>query len=360
MLKFSANTKDFAHALELAIGAVETKIVVPILGSVLIAGNNDGLRIEATDLETSMITKCEADVSHAGEVALPAKRLLAYVKQLTGETITFSSTEKHWATLTCGKSTAKIPGQDRAQWPEIPAMPSESVVIPLPDLQRMIRICQAVIPTGERKFGVQAARLEAADGILRGVACDGAALGLAEIASDIKVDPVLISPAGLTQLMRLNCPLVAYAVEENNTFFSTPDCTLVSRRIEENFPKYEKILKGDTSTTLTVGRADLKSALQRVAGFTDSEATPVDFIIDSTGLKLAGSTAVNGEAKEGLDAQVDGPPVQFRANCVYFMRFIAAFTSDLVRIRMSSPKDPIFIEALSDKREMAVVQPLWK
>lgn len=360
MLKFSVNRKEFSTALSLAVGAVEVRHTILILGHVLILGDGNSLHVKATDLETSMITECAAEVGTHGSIALPAKRLLSYVKQLTGETLSFSSTEKHWASLSCGGSSAKIAGMPETSWPAIPDMPSTSVALPLADLQRMVRTILVSVPVGEQKFGIKAGRIGTKDGILRMASSNGASLAIAEAAGDVQVEPVLLNRSSLIQIMRLSGESVQYAFEDNHTFFKVDGCLLVSRKVEQRFPNYEqhlKILKQET--VLIASREEMKSAFQRAVGFVDEKNTFVDLNVNGT-VEIVGAMVDSGESKELVTAEVEGPKVSCRVDAAYFINFLGSFTAEKVRVRMGDEKTPISIEAITDSLQMALIQPIWK
>jgi DNA polymerase-3 subunit beta len=69
-MEFSADTKSFAEALDQVHEAVEKKSTIPILSHVLVEGLPNGLRLEATDLETGIRTFCPTQVRAPGSAAV--------------------------------------------------------------------------------------------------------------------------------------------------------------------------------------------------------------------------------------------------------------------------------------------------
>ena len=73
---------DLLRELQLFQGIVERKNTIPILANVLIEARGDEVQLLATDLEVGLRSRCEASVSKAGALTLPAKKLYEIVKAL--------------------------------------------------------------------------------------------------------------------------------------------------------------------------------------------------------------------------------------------------------------------------------------
>src|SRR6476661_1514053 len=73
---------DLLKELALLQGIVERKNTIPILANVLLEAGKGSVSLLATDLDVGLKSKCEATVSKAGTLTLPAKKLFEIVNAL--------------------------------------------------------------------------------------------------------------------------------------------------------------------------------------------------------------------------------------------------------------------------------------
>ena len=57
-------------------GIVERKSTIPVLSHILLKAKDGKLHIAATDLEVSLTSSCDGDVTESGSIATQAKKLL--------------------------------------------------------------------------------------------------------------------------------------------------------------------------------------------------------------------------------------------------------------------------------------------
>ena len=81
-MKFSAGREAILAPLQAVIGVVERRQTMPILANVLIAGRGDELSLTATDLEVELVAKTKVTLQQAGEITVPARKLLDIVRAL--------------------------------------------------------------------------------------------------------------------------------------------------------------------------------------------------------------------------------------------------------------------------------------
>ena len=73
---------DLLKELSLLQGIVERKNTIPILANVLLDASKDAVSLLATDLDVGLRSRCEASMSKAGTLTLPAKKLFEIVNAL--------------------------------------------------------------------------------------------------------------------------------------------------------------------------------------------------------------------------------------------------------------------------------------
>src|SRR5712692_961994 len=129
-MEFSAKKSEVLKELNLTQGVVERKTTIPILSNLLIEANDSGLRISATDLELGIRCGCPAKVKKEGSGTIPAKRLLEIVRSLPDAEIKFKILENHWVQVTCERSSFKLVGMAKDNFPALPAAPKSLASLP--------------------------------------------------------------------------------------------------------------------------------------------------------------------------------------------------------------------------------------
>src|SRR5260370_9555040 len=138
-MEFTATKAELLNELNLTQGVVEKKTTIPILSNLLLEVSDATLRISATDLELGVRCGCPAKVKKEGSGTVPAKRLLEIVRSLPEAEVKFKVLENHWVQLTCERSSFKLVGMAKDNFPVLPALPNPLVPIPANVLAPMIQ-----------------------------------------------------------------------------------------------------------------------------------------------------------------------------------------------------------------------------
>jgi DNA polymerase III sliding clamp (beta) subunit (PCNA family) len=132
-------------------------------------------------------------------------------------------------------------------------------------------------------------------------------------------------------------------------FFQSGARQLSSRKADTTYPAVERIIPRANTEQFEVGRADLLSAVRRVAGVSDSEVRNVQLTVAKAALTVSAQGDSSGDAAEavGIDYTGDGVQVELQE------RFLSDFLESLPdtdRVRFSISKDggnrPLLVEAV--------------
>ena len=121
-MDFSIEKSQLLKELALTQGVVEKKTTIPILSNLLVEAEEGILRISATDLDLGVTCHCPAKVKIPGSGTIPAKRLLEIVRSLPEAEVHFKALENHWVQLTCERSSFKLVGMARDNFPMLPTL----------------------------------------------------------------------------------------------------------------------------------------------------------------------------------------------------------------------------------------------
>ncbi|MGH9533220.1 MAG: DNA polymerase III subunit beta, partial [Terriglobales bacterium] len=174
-MEISVRKFDLLRELLLLQGVVERKTTIPILSNILAESAGEGrLRLAATDLDLGIESSCLARVKKSGGCAIPARKLLDYVRLLPDAEITLKVMENHWVQIRCGRANTRMVGMAQENYPALPAFPTGSVAqIPVAPLRQMIRRTIFAVSNEESRYTLNGALVVLRPDGLTLVATDG-------------------------------------------------------------------------------------------------------------------------------------------------------------------------------------------
>lgn len=332
-MEFTVSKANLVRELSFSQGVVEKKTTIPILSNVLIEAQADRIVLTATDLELGIRCSCPAKVKKQGSGTIPARRLLDYVRLLPDGDLDLKFADNQWATITCGRSKTRIAGMSRDSYPELPSMPEKITDIPAKVLGELISKTIFSISAEESRFTLNGALLVLTGSSLAMVATDGHRLAmiqrnvdLAGLKSNLKAQ---LPKKAMQEVQRLVADAgpddaVVFAGDENHLFFETGERLLISRKLTGNFPDYERVLPKDQPNRVCVDREAFKSAIERVAQFSDDRSHAIRLQVGDGEVKVHSSLSDTGESEDSILVDYNGPALEIGFNAAYLIDFLRA------------------------------------
>ncbi len=350
-MEITVRTTDLLKELLLIQGVVERKTTIPILSQLLVEASAEGrIHLAATDLELAISTGCPAKIKKSGSGAIPARKLLDYVRLLPDADLSIKLLENHYVQLRCGRASTRMVGMSRENFPELAAFPSVPPVrIPGAVLARMIRKTIFAIASEEARYTLNGAQLMLKPECITLVATDGHRLAhvsddhaaLEGVPAEIRC---LVPRKALVELQKLLEELpeggaVEFGQDETNLFFSIPQNgggrrLLTARQLTGQFPNYEAVLPKDNSRVCVLPSDSLTQALRRVSQFADERSHAVKLRLEKDHLTLTSSSAEAGEADEELDTPYQGEAMVIGFNSQYLLDFLGVAGSQEIRMEL--------------------------
>lgn len=366
---FSVNSQQLAAALRPLNKVTPTKATIPILSYVLIEATGSSLRLSATDLDVSLSLSCAAEVSQPGSIALPAATLLRMVEQFTDAPVTIETEGKTEAKtgdkkgsnpgvrVTCGAFTSRLQTLAAEDFPTLAqpdcVQPDGAAPITLPGatLAALIAKVRYAATTDDTRYFMHGALLKLAGGTLTLVATDGHRVSVATAAGVVGADVSTIIPAKtLALLATFSTGDITFTVAENHLFFSDGDQLanngrlFTSRKIDGNFPNWERTLPKDHDKTLTVDRAALAAALHRVS-VSASQNRSTSIAMSEGVVTISAKSVEVGDADEQMVAHYVGDPLTFSIDWRYLLEFLDAAEGATIAL---TAKDALTAISLTD------------
>ncbi len=306
-MKLTLSAKPFAAVLKAVLPAVATRPGLPILSGVRLEVSEDGLVIEATDLELAVRRVVHDGVAvHAtGSVVVPAKALAKAVAAMAEPEIAFESAPNDGRAdldLRAATRTVTLPGWATEDWP---AVPQAAGIAPIAsvgasaaaDAFERAALCASADDTRPVLTGV-ALFFEQDPPSLEVVATDSYRLGVIRIplASPPRVpeNPPLVPARACRvlakQLKGIRGPVEIRALDApggdgsrpQRIAFGLPEADWTVRTIEGEFPNWRQVVPEPQGGVLEFDSKELGSALRAAASVRSTKGAPVRLTLDRT------------------------------------------------------------------------------
>jgi DNA polymerase III subunit beta len=344
---------DLLKELSLLQGIVERKNTIPILANVLLDASKDHVSMLATDLDVGLRCQSEASVTKPGTLTLPAKKLFEIVAALPETEIRISE-DKGGKSVTVSADRFESRMQTLAA-SEFPTPPNDAgttqATLPGAALKRMIQHTRFAITSEDTRYFLNGAQLVLQPESMSMVATDGHRLAFVRVyASPGTATPgeVLLPRKTLNEIARLidGADAIEFSQGENHLFFRAGTRLLISRKIDANFPAYERVIPKNNDKRIEFDRDRLAAAVRRVRLLSNERSKAVKFVIGKDQVEITSSTPEVGEAHEVLPVEYSGTGLQICFNADYVDNFLSVVETEGVELEFK------------DEMSQAVMKPI--
>ena len=346
-MKFIISSLKLLKSLQALSGVLNSSNTLPILDDFLFEINDKGLRITASDLETTMTILLSPDmVEGKGRVAVPARILLDTMKTFPDIPVTLDINDETLAIeLFAGECKYRMSGHRSDEFPQLPQL-TDATTIELSAAMLVSAFEKTVFATGndELRPVMSGVLFELRDDYLTFVATDAHKLVRYRRLDVEHNQPAsfILPKKPLNQLKNLLSSkadeLVSLGFNQANAAFTFGNMKLICRLIEGRFPNYEAVIPTNNPNKLTVDRAALLSAIKRVAIFANQSTHQVRFKINGQELLLSSEDLdYSNEAKERLVCSYEGDDLEIGFNSRFFIEMLNNLSHDEVKLEMSAP-----------------------
>lgn len=368
-MNFIVSSTSLLKQLQHVSGVISANTVLPILEDFLFQVEDNRLVITATDLETVMKVKVEAEADGGGKVCIPARILLEYLKSNSDQPLTFHVDEKTFAIdITADNGKYKIMGEDPENFPKDPeADDSTSFDMTCKALATGIQKTIFATSSDDLRPAMTGVYFELSPESLVLVATDAHRLIKYE-RKDVKCakEDHFIAPKKPLNLLRGTLPMddspLKISYTANYLFVEHGGAEAICRLIDARYPDYRVVIPKDNPYKLTVNTADFQSALRRVGVFANKSTNLVKISISGSELQLnAQDIDFSFEGNERMQCRYDGEDMEIAFNAKFMVEMLNATDSEEVVMELSTPSRAGIIlpsDQGEDERLLMLVMPL--
>ena len=215
----------------------------------------------------------------------------------------------------------------------------------------MIQHTRFAITSEDTRYFLNGAQLVLQPDSMSMVATDGHRLAFVRV----NVSPetsgpteVLLPRKTLNEIARLidGADAIEFSQGENHLFFRAGPRLLISRKIDANFPAYERVIPKTNDKRIEFDRDRLAAAVRRVRLLSNERSKAVKFAIGKDQVEITSSTPEIGEAHEVLPVEYAGSAMQICFNADYVDNFLGVVETENVELEFK------------DEMSQAVMKPI--
>jgi DNA polymerase-3 subunit beta len=343
MIVLKAAQANVLDALQAVAGIVERRHTLPILANVLMRKSGSSVEFTTSDLEIQVRTTAELG-GDAGTLAttVGARKLIDILKSLPGDQVVTLSSNQNKLTLSGGKSRFTLQTLPADDFPLV----NESVdfgptfSVPMKTLKGLINQVHFAMAVHDIRYYLNGILFIAEGKTLTLVATDGHRLAMAQNPLEAEVpskQEVILPRKTVLELQRLlkdEDAAIEMRFASNQAKFQFAGLEFVTKLVEGKFPDYNRVIPKNHKNSVVLGRAPLLASLQRAAILTSEKFKGVRVNIEPGLLKIASSNAEQEEAKEEIEVDYAGDPIEIGFNVSYLIDALANSAHEMVKLEL--------------------------
>lgn len=338
------------EGINIALKAISGKSTMAILECLVIEVRDETIKLIANDLEIGIETIIEGQIQTEGSVAVNAKVFYEIIRKLPSDEVSISVDDNYMMNIRCGKAIFDISAKSTEEFPYLPTIVKDKkIAISQFTLKEVIRQTVFSISDNENTKVMTGELFEIKGNQLKVVSLDGHRISIRKVDLKDSYDDVSVIIPGKT-LIEISKILNGDIEDEVNVFFTDKhalfefeNTILLSRLIEGEYYKIDKMLSSDYDTKLTVNKKDMLECIDRTTLLIrESEKKPVIIDIKDETMGFSMHSAI-GSMDEEIAATKEGKNILIGFNPRFLMDALRVIDEEEINIYMINPKAPCFI-----------------
>lgn len=370
-MKFSIERADLVKAVAQAQSVVERRNTIPILSNVLIETTGEGVSFRATDLDTEVVDRTNAQVERPGATTVSAALLNEIARKLPDGALVAIEDDPASGRLSvqAGRSSFSLQTLAKDDFPVMAdSQYSASFSAPSRELRRLFDKTAFAVSNEETRYYLNGVYIHVTDSDqgrqLRAVATDGHRLALIDtvLPAGAEAMPGVIIPrktvAELRKLLTDDDTMIEVSVSETKIRFATPGVTLTSKVIDGTFPDYTRVIPYGNTRRLEVDASDFARAVDRVAAISSERSRAVKLSLDEDRLILSVNSPDSGAAEDQLAVAYGDEALEIGFNAKYLKEIADQIDHENAVFMFNGAGDAALIREGNDSNVIYVVMPM--
>ena len=338
------------EGMNIVMKAIPRKTTMMILECVVIEVKDNQIKLIANDLQLGIEALIDGEIKQEGSVAVGAKVFFEIIRKLPSDNVSITVDEDYHMNISCGKAKFNIMAKATDEFPYLPnIVKDKNVNISQFTLKDIIRQTVFSISDNENAKVMTGELFEIHDSELKVVSLDGHRISIRKVKLNQSYDDVSVIIPGKT-LIEISKIInggmdddVSIFFTDKHVLFEFEDTIVLSRLIEGEYYKIDKMLSTDYETKVTVNKREMLECIDRsTLLLKESDKKPVIIDVQDDYMKFAMNSAI-GSMDEDIDASKEGKDILIGFNPRFLMDALRVIDEDEITMYMINPKAPCFI-----------------
>ncbi len=374
-MRVQVQKENLAYGLSLVSRAVASRATNPILEHVLLATEEDKLRLAATDLELAITCVVDAHKVEAhGAATVRAKPFSELVQALTESVFALTyEPESALLEVLAGNAKAQFKCMDVDEFPPLPVPEMERAIRLEPEVFREV-VDQVVFAAAkeEARPVLTGVSVRTKNGRLAFAATDGFRLAVRWVTLDGNAPEgwdFILPARTLKELDRI----VAKTEEEvailpladrRQVAFRSGRVDVLSQLIEGAYPNYEALIPASANTRILVSRELLLQACKQAQIFTRERFNEAVRLVIQPGEEGPGIVQVIAQDEElggtqvNVAAVVEGEPMTVGFNVRFLREALEAIPTSEVALELIAAASPAVLRPVGREDYVHIIMPM--
>ena len=364
-MKLTVKRDELRSRLSMIQNIVEKNFTMPLLSHFLLNAQKDGSTITATDLNISLREPLEAAVDEAGDICVPARKLLEIVKE-TEDDITMQSTDNGWLSVFSGNSKFKLaclPSQDFPAWKDIDE--ESSLTIGNEELAEMIE--KTIFSAGESdtRYTLNGLlfHMKPDRKLITVVATDGHRMALINKGLNLpdgEEKKVIVPRKAASELKKLLAGegTVSCTIGSQHILFTAGGVDFTARLVDGAYPGYESVIPDGNDKVVHVETDSFVKAIRKASIMSKEGSNTVLLRIEPKAMTVSSSNPGLGEAKDVVGIEYSNEPIKIGFNSRYLTDAVSAFKTDKVSLSFADAISPVVMTNNGSQDHICILMPM--
>lgn len=364
-MKFEVPQEVFLKPLQLVTGVVARRHTLPVLSNVLLEVDIDGyLNLTATDQEVELSDRIKVTDFVAGEITVPARKLLDICSNLAPGEFIRSVLEDSRLLLTSGKFRSYLATLPATEFPKVEFVDGNlDIKIQSRSLRRLLNRTSFAMAQQDVRYFFNGLLLEVEQNQLQTVATNGQRLALNRSTAEVQIKQqrqAIIPRKGVVELLRLldDETLVEISISANHLMATVGERSLTTKLIDASYPDYHRAIPATGNKFFRANKRELKEALTRTAILSNEMYRSIHLTLSEGSLNLKANNPQQEEAEETIAVDYQGEELQIAFNVEYLLDVLAVIDGDMVEFNLADAKGAVVVKQVGDEDSTFVVSPM--
>lgn len=331
--------------------AVPSKTTMSILECILIDATTNEIKLTANDMELGIETKIEGEIAEKGMIAIDAKIFSEIVRKLPDNDVLIETDDNLQITITCEKAKFHLSGKSGEDFSYLPYIEREDyITLSQFTLKEIIRQTIFSISQNETNKLMTGELFEINGNELKVASLDGHRIAIRKIQlkESYTSQRVVVPGKTLNDISKILSGETEDEIKlyftKNHIVFEFENTIVVSRLIEGEYFKIEKMLSNDYETKFTVNKKEFLNCIDRATLLVkEGDKRPIIISVMDGILELSIQSFL-GSMNENLDISKEGKDIKIGFNPKFLMDALRVIDDENVDIYMMNAMAPCFIK----------------